>query len=89
MIHFFKDLSIFFMRATVNGTVYETNATLFGIVYGTWSKKVIMMLLPDDNGELCYNPPLNKNQSLLIAEEGSADPGNVIQCQRLVDLRVR
>lgn len=75
------------MRATVNGTVYETNATLFGIVYGTWSKKVVMMLLPDDNGELCYNPPLGQHQSLLIASEREANPGNVFDCQRLVDAR--
>lgn len=46
-----------------------------------------MMLLPDDNGELCFNPPLGPNQSLLIAEEGSANPGNVFDCQRLVDAR--
>lgn len=75
------------MKATLNGTVYETEATLFGIVYNTLSRKVVMMLLPDDNGELCYNPPIGPNQSLLIAEEGSANPANVFDCQRLVDIR--
>lgn len=70
------------MKAAVNGVVYETESRLFGIVYATWSKKVIWMLLPDSEEELCYLR-LNKGESLLIVSEGN--PANVFDCQRLVD----
>lgn len=74
------------MKAYVNSTVYETDSKLFGIVYRTWSKQVLRMILPDDEFELC-TLRLAPNESLLIAEEGSANPANVLQCQRLVDTR--
>lgn len=74
------------MKASVNGTVYETEARLFGIVYRTLSRQVVWMFLPDSEEELCYLC-LNKDQSLLIAEEGSANPANVFDCQRLVEAR--
>lgn len=70
------------MKASVNGTVYETNSRLFGIIYQTLSRQVVWMLLPDSEEELCYLK-LNKDQSLLIAMEGN--PANVFDCQRLVD----
>lgn len=77
------------MKASVNGVVYETESKLFGIVYNTLSRKVIRMLLPDSEEELCFNAGvvrLSQNESLLIASESSgADPGNVFDCQRLVD----
>lgn len=72
------------MKASVNGAVYETDAKLFGIVYRTLSRQVVWMLLPDREEELCFLR-LNPDQSLLIAFEGSANPANVFDCQRLVD----
>lgn len=72
------------MRATVNGTIYETESKLFGIIYRTVSRQVVWMLLPDSEEELCYLR-LNADQSLLVATEGTANPANVFDCQRLVD----
>ena len=70
------------MKASVNGTIYKTESKLYGIIYETMSKKVIWMLLPDSEEELCYLK-FNEDQSLLITDQGN--PANVFDCQRLVD----